>query len=79
MTLFPDDIENKIEQLFPGSTDRQEVEKLLLTLWTTSLNMGADQLARGILILSDGQLFEIKKIFASDFYGDPKDVIMSAE
>ena len=79
MTLIPNDIENKIEQLFHSYTDRQEVQKLLLTLWTTSLNVGADQLARSILILSDGQLFEIKKIFASEFYGDPRNVIMSAE
>jgi hypothetical protein len=72
MTILPCDIENKIEQLFQSYADRQEVHKLLLTLWTTSLNVGAGQLARSILILSDGQLSEIKRIIASNFFGDPQ-------
>lgn len=40
--------------------------------------MGADQLARSILVLSDGKISEVISI-AEDFMGDPRDVINAAE
>lgn len=79
MTSLPEDITSKIAQLFHSAADRQQVQELLLTLWTIPLNVGADQLARGILILSNGQMEEVEKILASNFYGDPRDVIVNAE
>jgi hypothetical protein len=78
MTL-PTDIKNRLDKLFPVASDRQEVERLLLSLWTTSLNVGEEQLARSILVLSDGNISEVQSIFNSGFMGDPRDVIMSAE
>lgn len=78
MTL-PTDIRIRIDKLFPTASDKQEVERLLLSLWTMYLNVGAEQLARCILVLSDGQVTEIKNIFNSNFFGDPRDVIMCAE
>jgi len=44
-----------------------------------SLNVGPEQLSRSILILSDGDIEEVKEIIAKNFYGDPRDVIMMAE
>lgn len=78
MTL-PSDIKNRLDNLFPIAPDRQEVERLLLSLWTRSLNVGEEQLARSILVLSDGRISEVRKIFDTGFMGDPRDVIMSAE
>ena len=65
--------------LFPVTSDREEVERLLLSLWATPLNVGEEQLARSILVLSDGQVSEVKNIFNSHFFGDPRDVVMKAE
>ena len=79
MQKLPNDIEAKIFSLFDDSKVQAEVKELISGLWHTSLNVGEVQLARSILILSDGQLTEIKKIFQSSFYGDPRDVIMMAE
>jgi hypothetical protein len=79
MIILSKDIEDKIEELFTSSSDRQEVKKLLLMLWTTSLNVGPDQLARSILIISDGKLDNIKKVLESVFQRDPIDIIMKAE
>lgn len=78
MTL-PIDIKNRLDKLFPVASDRQEVERLLLSLWATSLNVGEEQLARSILVLSDGNVSEVQNIFNSGFMGDPREVIMSAE
>ncbi|MFN0257778.1 hypothetical protein [Pedobacter ureilyticus] len=79
MTQLPEDVKNKVTQLFNDATKRERVKELLLTLWTVPLNVGPDQLARSILILSEGKLEEIEAIFASNFYGDPRDVIVNAE
>ncbi len=79
MTVLPSDIEKKIDQLFQTAEERQEVKEILLELWELRLNVGTDQLARSLLVLSNGQLPEIKKIIASGFTGDPRDVVMSAE
>ncbi len=78
MTQLPEDIANKIKQLFPGEIDRASVQKQLLTLWTRHLNVGADQLARSILMLAVDDLTKFEEIFASNFYGDPRDVIVNA-
>jgi hypothetical protein len=78
MTL-PADIKKRINFLFTSAEDQQEVEKLLLSLWTIPLNVGEEQLARSILVLSDGKLASIRNLFSSNFSGDPRDVIMNAE
>ena len=77
--ILPTDIKNRLDKLFPIASDRQKVERLLLSIWTTSLNVGEEQLARSILVLSDGNVSEVQNIFNSGFMGDPRDVIISAE
>ena len=78
MTTLPIDIERKTDQLFIDLKDNQEVKKLIQRLWTTTLNVGEDQLARSILTISGGDIQKLKD-FIKDFYGDPRDVIMAAE
>ena len=78
MTTLPIDIERKIDQLFIDLKDNQEVKKLILRLWTTTLNVGEDQLARSILTISGGDIQKLKDVI-KEFYGDPRDVIMTAE
>ena len=77
--IFPKDIENKINQFFLNSEENQEVKQLIYGLWSTVLNVGADQLARSILTLSEGRIDELRNIFQRNFYDDPRDVIMLAE
>ena len=77
--IFPKDIEHKINQIFLNSEENQEVKQLIFGLWSTVLNVGADQLARSILTLSEGSIDELRNIFQRNFYDDPRDVIMLAE
>lgn len=79
MKQLPSDINSKIEQTFNSSVDRKKAQQLLLTLWAMQLNVGADQLARSILILSDGNISELNRIFSTHFSEDPRDIIMEAE
>jgi len=44
----------------------------------TILNVGAVQLARGILIISNGDVDKVLEIFDSTFYGDPRDLLVTA-
>jgi hypothetical protein len=78
MTTLPPDIENKINKLFSNETDRIQAKELMGSLWTETLNVGSAQLARSILVLSNGNLDKIIEI-KKDYYGDPRDVIMMAE
>ena len=57
---------------------RQEVKTRLRSLWDTDLNVGAEQLARAILIVSAGDLDQFGCVFDTHFYGDPRDLIMAA-
>jgi hypothetical protein len=79
MILLPADIEAKINLLFIDLKERETVKQLMSDLWSKPLNVGPDQLTRSILILSEGRISEVEKIFHSNFYDDPRDVIMMAE
>ncbi len=79
MQTLPVDIQDKINSLFIVASEREEVSQLLLDLWKTSLNVGEEQLARGLLVLCDGKVAALREIIDSDFYGDPRDVLMRAE
>lgn len=79
MKKLPPDIEHKIDFLFHDLSDRQYVKNLMLGLWDISLNVGADQMARSIIFLAEGNVSMVKDIFEREFYGDPRDVIMMAE
>jgi hypothetical protein len=52
---------------------------LISSLWHKTLNVRPDQLAPSILVISGSQLSKLEEIFDSNFYGDPRDVIMEAE
>lgn len=76
---LPEDIENKINQLFADADDNTEVKKLIIDLRMRPLNVGKAQLARSILIVSDGRIEKIRDMFQRDFYGDPRDILIMAE
>ena len=78
MTKLPSDIENKINKLFSSEIDRAKAKELMVGLWAENLTVGPAQLARSILIISNGDLDKMIEI-TKDFYGDPRDVIMIAE
>jgi len=74
----PPDIIQRIREQFPNEEERREAENIISGLWHTPLNVGPAQLARSMLVLVDGDLNELR-IVSETFYGDPRDVIMSAE
>ena len=76
---LPEDIILKIDELFPADEDNSNAKKLIGQIYTSTLNVGQDQLTRSILYISNGNISEIKRIIDSNFYGDPRDVIMDAE
>lgn len=80
MAALPEDIQAKIAQLFPDSADRAAATELLSALWRDArLTVGPAQLARSILVLCDARVAEIERIIQSDFCGDPRDVLVSAD
>lgn len=77
--ILPADIEIIISKLFTTDSETSEVRNLITTLWTIPLNVGPEQLARSILVLSDGRISEVRNYFSSNFLGDPRDVVINAE
>lgn len=77
MTL-PEDINTTIEQTFASDADKNYVAEKMCSLFTASLNVGPAQLARCILYLANGKVEIVEEIFASGFYGDPRDLIVQA-
>lgn len=75
---IPIDILNKIDLLFQTEFSRKEAQQILSSFWHKKLNVGAEQLARSILVLSDGDLNILKDI-SVHMRGDPRDLIMQAE
>jgi hypothetical protein len=76
---LPEDITRKIRELF-GEDSRDEVVQLLCSLWSAGpLTVGPDQLARSILVLSDGNIEQVRAIFESQFWQDPRDVVVAAD
>lgn len=75
---LPQDITNKINTLFTLEANRLQATQLLEALWTESLTVGPAQLARSILILSNGDLQKLRELKKS-YRGDPRDIIMEAE
>ncbi|GAC1351486.1 MAG: hypothetical protein NVS3B20_02260 [Polyangiales bacterium] len=75
---IPSDITLEIQRLFDGS-ERARVSELITRLWFMHVTVGADQLARSILVISEGRVEEVERIFASSFDGDPRDVVVEAE
>lgn len=76
---LPPDIELRINKEYQVVSEQSEVKLYLESLWTTSLNVGPDQLSRAILVLANGDILEFRKIAAAEFYGDPRDLIIMAK
>ena len=76
---MPKDILIKIDEMFPEKEDNITAKNLIEDIRETTSNVGYPQLIRSILTLSEGNLSVIRKIVDSDYYGDPRDVIMRAE
>ncbi|MDR2905965.1 MAG: hypothetical protein LBU73_08430 [Helicobacteraceae bacterium] len=75
---LPEDILNKIESDFKGKAAGDYVKAKLLTLYTKNLNVGAEQLMRCVLAIANGDQNEVDNIFNSNFYNDPRDVLVEA-
>ncbi len=73
---IPIDILKKIDSLFIDDTENNEVVKIIESVFNENWGVGQGQLSRSILIISEGDLYEIKKIM-EDL--EPKDVIINAE
>jgi len=75
---LPADIQEEIKRQFPSEPEQTEMGRQLDSLHEFTLLVGVEQLARGILILANGDSSVVLEIFASDFYGDPRDVLVAA-
>lgn len=78
MKPLPDDIILEIRRRFSSPADRKAVQEKLESLSGRYLNVGAEQLARCILIVTEGSVQKVEALFDTTFGGDPRDVIMSA-
>ena len=77
MTRLPADLQDKIRSLFNDEAVRFEVSKSLDQLWDGGINVGAAQLARAIVFLSNGnneRFWELRR----RFMGDPRDLLCEA-
>jgi len=77
LAKLPSDIETRINKLFTSEKDKLKAKELILSLWSEKLNVGPDQLARSILVISDGDLSKLIEIKMNCV--DPRDTIMEAE
>jgi hypothetical protein len=78
MKKLPVDIFEKINSDYKTREERNYVIKKFSTLFSESLNVGIVQLIGSILVIADGKIDEIDRIFESNFHGDPRDLIMYA-
>lgn len=58
--------------------DVSSIIDLCLKVKSDSLNVGSDQLIRCMIILSEGDKLKMEEIRDSKYWGDPRDVISSA-
>jgi hypothetical protein len=75
---LPKDVLQKAALLFPDESEKKEVIKALSQLYDRPLNVGAEQLARSVLVVTDGDMDAFRTMI-SDLGGDPRDVIVEAE
>jgi len=73
---LPEDIRKKIEELFPETHQRQEVKRIMEEIYYQDWGVGKDQLARALLVLSNGKPERLEEHLKN---GDPRDLIMAAE
>lgn len=76
---LPRDIDRRIKKLYPDHRDYHEVLNMLsATMEDKNLSVGADQLIRSMLIIAEQDKAKLREIIDSNFYSDPRDVIMEA-
>lgn len=73
---IPKDIILRLKHDFEIETEYQEALRMIDYVRQDTLNVGWVQLSRAILLIADGNLNKMKRIIASDYYGDPRDLIM---
>lgn len=73
---IPQDILDRIQVLYPQSEEQAEVLSLLQCIKQENINVGLDQLIRSLLIIAKSDQKKIKDIIDSNFWGDPRDIIM---
>ena len=76
ITEVPKDIIFKLNQDFKNEDEYGEALKIILQIRKENLNVGWIQLSRSIILIADGNIEKMKQIIKSDYYGDPRDVIM---
>lgn len=77
MSRLPTDLQEKVRELFSDANIRGELFESLEQLWDERINVGAAQLARAIVFLSDGDIEQFRELRRT-FMGDPRDVLMTA-
>ena len=78
MEKLHEDILRKIETDYKTNDLQEYVIEKLLTISSMKINVGIDQLLRCILIIANGNINKFNELFESNFYGDPRDLIMEA-
>lgn len=74
---IPEDIILRLNHDFDNEDELKEAHQMINHIRQGVLNVGWVQLSRAIILLSDGNINEMKKIIESNYYGDPRDVIMA--
>lgn len=74
---LPDDIIREINSKFMES-DVSAILDLCLKVKNDSLNVGPDQLIRCMILLSGGDRIKMEEIRNLKYWGDPRDVISTA-
>lgn len=72
------DIILKIDELFTDTDNNIKVRALLNSLFSIPLNVGANQLARAILMVAGNDVKKMHEVFDSNFHDDPRDFLMYA-
>lgn len=73
------DIVIEIESKSLGEKKTQELLQLCEEIYEQKLNVGHDQLVRSMLVLSKFDREKFLAIIDANFYGDPRDVLVSAQ
>jgi hypothetical protein len=73
---IPKDIIAKLKHDFKSEKEQAQAIKIVQHIKNDTLNVGWIQLSRAVIILSAGDLEKMKAIVESNYYEDPRDVIM---
>ena len=77
MLRLPVDLQERIAELYRDDETRNTISESLDKLWDGGINVGAPQLARAIIFLSNGDLEKFWNL-RNTFLGDPRDLLYEA-